>query len=76
MVGEGLRLTLLGSSAGVLAAAGATRLLGGLLYGVRPLDGVSLAGAAAGLAAVGLVAAWIPARRAGRIDPMTTLRAE
>jgi putative ABC transport system permease protein len=64
--------------AGVVAGAVATwwgaRLAGALLYGVAPRDGLTFAGAALALAAVGAVAGWLPARRAARIDPVEVLR--
>jgi ABC-type antimicrobial peptide transport system permease subunit len=58
-----------------LALAGA-RLLEGLLVGVAPTDPVVLGGAALTLAAIGLLASWLPARRASRIDPLEALRTE
>lgn len=70
------RLTLLGVGIGVVAAMALSRLLGGLLYGVSPLDPVSYAVSVAGLLLVGLLAGWIPARRATRVDPLTALRSE
>lgn len=66
--------------AGVLAGAAAAwlggRALRGLLYQVSPADPVTLAGAALFLLAVSALAAWLPARRATRVDPMAALRAE
>jgi ABC-type antimicrobial peptide transport system permease subunit len=62
--------------AGLLLSAVATRGLGRLLYGVRPGDPGSLLGAAALLAAVALAAAYGPARRASRSDPIRALRQE
>jgi predicted permease len=69
-------LAAVGVTIGALAAVGATRLLGSLLYGVPPTDLVAFAGAAAVLAAAALLASWIPARRAARVDPVTALRTE
>ena len=46
------------------------------LYGVQPRDPLTLAGAACGLLVITLAAGWIPARRAGRLDPMAALRSE
>ena len=62
--------------AGVGLALGTSRLLQGLLFGVEPGDPVALGGAAALLAIVAVIASWIPARRAARIDPSEALRAE
>jgi len=73
---EAMGMVLPGIGAGLLAALFATRLLQAQLYEVSPLDGLSLAGAATLLTVVALLAGWLPARRAARIDPMTTLRAD
>jgi putative ABC transport system permease protein len=73
---DGLRAVGLGAVLGALAAAALTRFLRGLLYGVTPLDPVVFAGAAAMLAIAALAACAAPARRAARVDPATTLRAE
>jgi ABC-type antimicrobial peptide transport system permease subunit len=62
--------------AGVTAGLAATRFLGSLVFGVSPTDPLTFAAAAALLAFVGLLAHWIPVRRALRIDPATALRAE
>jgi putative ABC transport system permease protein len=67
---------LAGLAAGVAGSTGLTRLLSGLLYGVRPLDPMVLGGVSALLGAVALVASYLPARRALRIDPMVALRCE
>jgi len=61
---------------GALGAAALARLLGALLYGVGPADPVSFLAAAATLAAVGALAAYLPARRAARIDPVRALGEE
>ena len=65
-----------GLVAGGAVALGVVRLLRGLLYGVNPTDPALFAAMAGLLAIVGLAAGWIPARRAGRVDPAVALRAE
>ncbi len=69
-------LALLGVSAGVLVSLGLARLIAGLLYGLKPTDPLTLSSAALLLCAVTLFSAWIPARRASRIDPIQILRHE
>jgi putative ABC transport system permease protein len=69
-------LALGGIALGLSAAALATRLLEGLLYGVRPLDPVSFAGGAIGFASLAVVAGLIPARRAASVNPVEALRAQ
>lgn len=76
VVARGLRLTLLGSAIGLALAAVGSRGLAAMLYEVDALDPVILTGAPALLVAVGLVAAWIPARRASRLSPTRALRSE
>jgi predicted permease len=76
VLGQGLRLTLLGVGVGLLAAFGCTRLLASLLYGVDASEpGVFLL-VAVGLAGVALLASWLPALRASRVSPSVSLRAE
>jgi putative ABC transport system permease protein len=65
-----------GMSVGFAVSLGAGRLVKSLLYGVQPNDPVQLAGAAILLALATAIAAYIPARRAARIDPMAALREE
>jgi ABC-type antimicrobial peptide transport system permease subunit len=76
ILGEGVMMAAIGLLLGGVAAIPLTRLLGGLLFGVQPIDPPTIAVSAALLVVVALVAAWIPARRATAVDPMTTLRAE
>jgi ABC-type antimicrobial peptide transport system permease subunit len=76
VVGEGMKLTLLGAALGLAAAAAASRLVAGLLYGVPALDPVAFVGVPVILVAVATLAVWLPARRAARTDPMRALRTE
>ncbi len=71
---QGLVLTATGVGIGLVAAATGARVLRSLLFGVSTLDVVSFAGSAAVLALVALVASYLPARRATRVDPMLALR--
>jgi putative ABC transport system permease protein len=73
---ETLTLTALGILIGIPAAIAATRLIAGFLYGANTADPAVLAGSAAFLLLIGLAAAWVPAARAARIDPMASLRQE
>jgi len=73
---EALLLSLIGVAVGLPAAFAAGRLIRSQLYGVAPYDPLALAAAAVALVAVALFAAWLPARRAARIDPMVALRCE
>jgi ABC-type antimicrobial peptide transport system permease subunit len=73
---QGIRTTAIGLLVGVVAAFGATRLLASLLFGVSSTDLAAFGGAATLLAAVALIASWLPARRAAAVDPMIALRAE
>jgi predicted permease len=73
-LGRGLGLGVAGALCGLAGALVATRLLGGLLYGVSPTDVVSFAGAAAVVLATVLVASFVPAWHASRTDPIAALR--
>jgi ABC-type antimicrobial peptide transport system permease subunit len=66
----------LGIAAGIALAAWGGRLVASLLFGVVPLDLPSFAAATAVVLASGILAAWVPARRAGRVDPIVALRSE
>jgi putative ABC transport system permease protein len=76
VIRRSMRLVAIGLAVGLAIALATTRLIGGLLYGVQPTDIRAFLGAAVVLAAVALVASWIPARRAARVDPARALRAE
>jgi ABC-type antimicrobial peptide transport system permease subunit len=71
---SGVRMTAAGAAIGVVLAIQAARLAGALLYGVRPLDGITYVTAAAVLLATALLACLIPGRRAASIDPVRALR--
>jgi ABC-type lipoprotein release transport system permease subunit len=69
-------LAIAGLVLGLALAVGATRFLRRLLFGVEPTDAVTYALVAIGLLSIAIVASYLPARRASRIDPMTALRYE
>jgi len=75
-VREGAVPVAVGVAVGVVGALGLTRLLGSMLAGTSPTDPVTFAAVIGGMLAIGLGAAWIPARRASRVDPLSALRAE
>jgi ABC-type antimicrobial peptide transport system permease subunit len=71
-----VRLLSLGAAVGLLAAFAVARLIANILFGVRVVDPASVTAAILVLAFVSLFAAWLPARRASRLDPMQALRHE
>ncbi len=76
MMRQGLYLTLIGLFLGLAAAGLAARLLAPLLYGIGPDDPMTFAGVAAGVTIVAMLACYVPARRAMRVDPAVALRYE
>ena len=73
---QGLALAVVGAAVGFVVALIVSHLMAGLLYGVRPTDPLTFAGVAVLLIVVALLACYIPARRAVRVDPMIALRYE
>ena len=73
---DGLVLTAAGLAAGILGALSATRLLRGLLHGVSPTDPIAFAAGVIVLGIVGMIACYLPARRASRVDAAVTMRGE
>ena len=74
VLGQGLRVALVGVAIGLALALALSRLLGDLLFGVRPTDPGAIAGVAAIVSVVALIACYVPARRATKVDPMVALR--
>ena len=74
VVGHGMKLTAAGLVAGTAAAFAASRLLAKMLYGVKPNDPATYAGVIAVLATIALLACYLPARRAMRVDPVNALK--
>jgi ABC-type antimicrobial peptide transport system permease subunit len=76
VMGQAMRLTVLGVGIGLAGAYAVTRLMVGLLAGVSPGDPPTFVGVTVILALSSLIAAWLPAERATRVDPMVALRTE
>ena len=76
VVRQGVGLAGVGLVAGIVAALAVTRVLSRYLFDVRPTDPLTFALVAAGLLAVAVLASYLPARRAARVNPMRALRSE
>jgi putative ABC transport system permease protein len=73
---EGMKLASIGITIGLVASIASNRLLQTLLFGVSATDPATLAAVAMVLASVALLACYVPARRATRVDPLTAIRYE
>jgi putative ABC transport system permease protein len=76
VIGEGLVLTGVGIAIGTLTSLFAARLVSSLLFGVTPLDPITIGSVIFALVAVAILASWLPARRAARVDPLIAMRGD
>jgi putative ABC transport system permease protein len=76
IVGRGMKMGLIGLGVGLALALALGRLLGTLLYGVKPMSPAVYVGTMAAMVLAALLACWIPGRRAARVDPVVALRDE
>jgi putative ABC transport system permease protein len=76
VLGQGLALTLIGVAVGMAGAYALTRLMESLLYGVTATDFLTFGSVSGVIILVGLLASFLPARRATKVDPMIALRSE
>jgi ABC-type antimicrobial peptide transport system permease subunit len=76
IVSDGMKLTLIGAAIGLAAAIVLTKLMGSVVFGVPPPDAFTFVTVSAGALAVALIACYIPALRATKVDPLVALRDE
>jgi ABC-type antimicrobial peptide transport system permease subunit len=76
VVGEGLRLSLGGMVVGLAGALAITRVMASMLVGVNATDPITFAAIAVLFSCIAMLASWVPARRASRLDPMAAIREE
>jgi len=76
VLNEGLRMAVIGASMGLIGAWAARKLISGLLFGISPIDPLTFTGSTLFLLVIVVIACWLPACRATRVDPCVALRAE